>query len=412
MSKDTPVVRLKGFSGKWKTNKLQNLAKFSKGSGYTKQDLVKYGTPIILYGRLYTTYEAIISKVDTFAELRNNSVVSEGDEVIVPSSGESSEDIARASFVEMPGIILGGDLNIIKPRSSISSSFLSLTISNGNQKKALAKKAQGKSIVHLHNSDLKEVTLIYPLLEEQQKIGTFFKQLDDTIALQQQLVEQQQQYKKAMLQKMFPQKGDRVPKVRFDGFSREWEERVFGNIMKVTSVKRIHQSDWTTNGVRFLRARDLVSAYKNRKTDDKLYISQEKYEEYSSISGKVNIGDLLATGVGTIGIPFLIKNDTPLYFKDGNIIWFKNNSLNNYFFYYSFINNNIQKFIRDVAGIGTVGTYTIENAKKTPIIFPTFEEQQKIGTFFKQLDDTIALHQKKLEDYQQLKKALLQRMFV
>ncbi|HCD3463757.1 TPA: restriction endonuclease subunit S, partial [Staphylococcus aureus] len=89
-----------------------------------------------------------------------------------------------------------------------------------------------------------------------------------------------------------------------------------------------------------------------------LFISYDKYNEYSSISDKVENGDLLVTGVGTIGVPFLIKDNTPLYFKDGNIIWLKNRgSLDEYFLFYSFINANIQSYIKKVAGVGTVGTY-------------------------------------------------------
>lgn len=165
--------------------------------------------------------------------------------------------------------------------------------------------------------------------------------------------------------------------------------------MNITSVKRIHQSDWTNAGVRFLRARDIVSEFRGEDVDDPLYISKEKYDEYSYVSGKVRIGDLLVTGVGSIGIPFLIKNDEPLYFKDGNIIWFQNNDkLNGRFFYYIFIGRTIQNFIREVAGIGTVGTYTIENGRKTPIRFPRHEEQVKVGAFFEQIDDLITLHQR------------------
>lgn len=88
-----------------------------------------------------------------------------------------------------------------------------------------------------------------------------------------------------------------TPAIRFKGFSDTWEQRKLGEVMNVTSVKRIHQSDWTDYGIRFLRARDIVSAYKNEEPDDYLYISKEKYDEYSSISGKVSIGDMLVTGV-------------------------------------------------------------------------------------------------------------------
>ncbi|MCT3465936.1 restriction endonuclease subunit S [Lactobacillus delbrueckii subsp. bulgaricus] len=204
----------------------------------------------------------------------------------------------------------------------------------------------------------------------------------------------------------------KAPKLRFKGFTDDWEERKLGELMDITSVKRIHQSDWTDNGIRFLRARDIVSAAKGEEPSDYLYISEEKYEEYSKVSGKVQIGDLLVTGVGTIGVPMLVVHKDPLYFKDGNIIWFKNKSnIDGNFFYYSFIGMKIQKYIRDVAGIGTVGTYTIDNGKKTPISLPNNEEQQKIGSFFKQLDNTIALHQRKLDLLKEQKKGYLQKMF-
>ena len=168
----------------------------------------------------------------------------------------------------------------------------------------------------------------------------------------------------------------------------DWEQRK-------TSVKRIHQSDWTDSGIRFLRARDIVAAAKGEEPSDLLYISKEKYEEYSSLSGKVAIDDLLVTGVGTIGIPYLISNSEPLYFKDGNIIWFQNcGKINGKFFYYSFTGEQIQSFVKDSAGIGTVGTYTIESGKKTPILLPCIEEQRKLGSFFTNLDNLITLHQR------------------
>ena len=192
----------------------------------------------------------------------------------------------------------------------------------------------------------------------------------------------------------------------------DWEQRKLGDLMTITSVKRIHQSDWTSSGVRFLRARDIVSAAKYEEPTDYLYISKEKYNEYSLISGKVTIGDLLVTGVGSIGVPLLITNGEPVYFKDGNVIWFKNNNvIDGNFFYYSFIHHKIQKFIKDVAGIGTVGTYTIDSGKKTPISLPIKKEQEKIGNLFKQLDDTIALHQRKLTLLKQLKQTYLQALF-
>ena len=202
------------------------------------------------------------------------------------------------------------------------------------------------------------------------------------------------------------------PKRRFTRFTDDWEERKLGEIMNVTSVKRIHQSDWTDSGIRFLRARDIVSVVRNEEPDEYLYISKEKYNEYSSISGKVAIGDLLVTGVGTIGVPYLIKDSEPLYFKDGNIIWFQNGTkIDGEFFLFSFLGKAIQDFIIESAGIGTVGTYTIESGKKTPICLPKMREQKHVGTFFRNLDHLIILHQRKLDKLNFMKKSYLSEMF-
>ena len=160
-----------------------DVAEFSKGSGYSKGDLVEYGTPIILYGRLYTNYETRISDIDTFVEAKVGSVYSKGGEVIVPASGETAEDIARAATVDKSGILLGGDLNIVMPNKDINSSFLAISISSGNPQRELAKKAQGKSVVHIHNEEIKNLVLPFPIKDEQNKIASYFCQLDNLITL-------------------------------------------------------------------------------------------------------------------------------------------------------------------------------------------------------------------------------------
>ena len=252
-----------------------------------------------------------------------------------------------------------------------------------------------------------------PDIDEQRKIGKLLTCLDNLITLHQRKFEKLTNVKKSMLEKMFPQNGSSYPEIRFKGFTDPWEQRKLGDMMNVTSVKRIHQSDWTDSGVRFLRARDIVAAAKNEEPDDYLYISKEKYEEYSALSGKVGVSDLLVTGVGTIGVPYLVRNLEPLYFKDGNIIWFQNSDkIDGKFLFYSFSAEQIQGFINESAGIGTVGTYTIESGKKTPISLPNQIEQAKVGEFFQQLDNLITLHQRELEMLQNIKKSMLEKMFV
>src|SRR5699024_7014692 len=175
-----------------------------------------------------------------------------------------------------------------------------------------------------------------------------------------------------------------------------WEKRKLGDIMDVTSVKRIHQSDWKTTGVPFYRARDLVSLAKNFPIAEPIFIDKDTYENYSKKSGKVKRNELLVTGVGTLGIAYLVPNDEPLYFKDGNVIWFRNNTLNGNFLYYSFMTTQVQKFIKLSAGTGTVGTYTIESGKKTIISVPIKNEQQKIGDLFQKLDQLITVNQDRI----------------
>lgn len=180
-----PKVRFDKFNDDWEQRKLNDIAEFSKGSGYSKGDLTESGTPIILYGRLYTKYETSISDVDTFVEAKEGSVYSKGGEVIVPASGETAEDIARAATLEKSGILLGGDLNVVMPNEDINSAFLAISISNGNLQRELAKKAQGKSVVHIHNEEIRNLVVPFPSKVEQNKIVTYFSNLDHLITLHQ-----------------------------------------------------------------------------------------------------------------------------------------------------------------------------------------------------------------------------------
>ncbi|MFF5908622.1 restriction endonuclease subunit S [Staphylococcus cohnii] len=270
---------------------------------------------------------------------------------------------------------------------------------------------QPGSQVNLNSSLVKSQKLYIPRIDEQNKISDFFSKLDRQIELEEQKLEKLEEQKKGYMQKIFSQElrfknenGNNYP---------DWEVKKIGEIMDVASVKRIHQSDWTNEGVKFIRARDIVSRYKGKIVEDPLFISKERYEEYSKLSGKVKIGDLLVTGVGTIGVPLLINNEKPIYFKDGNIIWLKNeDNIDKNFLFYSFISRKTQNFIKRVAGIGTVGTYTISNAKKTPILLPVSIEQVKIGNFFNELDKSIKKQNKKVDLLKERKKGFLQKMFI
>ena len=277
-----------------------------------------------------------------------------------------------------------GDFWVLQPQNA-DSSFLYRLIQS-RQFDEVANQSTGTKMPRADWKLVSKTVFSIPSnISEQAAIGTYFTALDNLITLHQR-----------ECISFTGRAGRLILTANKKRTTSSWEQRKLGELMNVTSVKRIHQSDWTDSGVRFLRARDIVSAAKNEEPDDYLYISKEKYEEYSALSGKVSVSDLLVTGVGTIGVPYLVRNLEPLYFKDGNIIWFQNSDkIDGKFLFYSFLAEQIQGFINESAGIGTVGTYTIESGKKTPISLPNQIEQAKVGAYFQQLDNLITLHQRK-----------------
>ena len=200
---DIPEIRFTGFTEAWEQRKLGDIAAFSKGQGFSKSNLTDSGFPVILYGRLYTNYETQICKVDTFVKNSSCGVLSKGGEVIVPASGETAEDIAVASHVSLPGILLGGDLNVVTPKDNLDSNFLALFITFGNAHVELSKRAQGKSVVHVRNGDLSQLNIKYPTQSEQILISNLFIKNDNLITLHQRKLDALKKIKSALLEKMF-----------------------------------------------------------------------------------------------------------------------------------------------------------------------------------------------------------------
>ena len=185
---NVPNLRF-SYKGDWSKRKLNEICLFFKGNGLSKSDLSNEGFPCILYGELYTTYKNevisdIISKTNT---ILSNPFLSRNNDLIIPGSGENPIDIAVARAIYQNDIILGGDLNILRPKSNVSAAFLSYQI-NGVRRYDIAKKAQGKSIVHLHNSDLKEVLVSIPSYDEQLHIVKLLTKIDEMIETQSKII--------------------------------------------------------------------------------------------------------------------------------------------------------------------------------------------------------------------------------
>jgi len=393
-----PRIRFRGFTEDWEQRKLGDIATFSKGNGYSKSDLAPSGDPIILYGRLYTNYETTIRNVDTFVELKDKSVISQGDEVIVPASGETVEDISRASVVKDQGVIIGGDLNVIKVNHLLDPTFLALTISNGEQQKELSKRAQGKSVVHLHNSDLQEVNLTFPLLNEQKEISTLFEKMDSIITLHQCKLKKLNLAKKSLLQKLFPRNGSQIPGVRFKGFTDAWEQRKFLDLLDTQNGIRRGPFGSSLKKDSFVKKSDYVvyeqqnAIYDNYVT--RYFISKEKYNEL--IRFNIQPGDFIMSGAGTIGRISMVPDGIKKGVFNQALIRFKvdKNSVNPLYFLKFMQSDMMQKQLTQAnPGSAMTNLVPMDELKKWDVTIPSLEEQNKISNFINQIDESITLHQ-------------------
>ena len=202
-SHNSPSLRFPEFTGEWKEERLSEIADIYKGAGISKDQLSDNGEPCILYGELYTKYKTeTITEVISRTDIDNTKLVrSKANDVIIPCSGETAEDIATARCVIKDGILLGGDLNIIRLHN-YDGSFVSYQL-NGKRKYDIAKVAQGVSVVHLYGEHLKGVKTVNPYLAEQKKISRFLSLLDERIAVQNRLIEDLKKLMCAVSNKLF-----------------------------------------------------------------------------------------------------------------------------------------------------------------------------------------------------------------
>ena len=184
-----------------------------------------------------------------------------------------------------------------------------------------------------------------------------------------------------------------------------------GDVTELKSASRVHKGEWTDSGVPFFRSSDVMAAI-NGTTNEKAYISEELYEKLSNASGKLEEGDVLVTGGGSVGNPYIVPNNEPLYTKDADLLWIKNQGrFYPYFLYEYFFSPTFRIYLSSISHVGTIAHYTITQLSETPISLPDIEEQIKVGEYFESLDRLITLHQRKCEETKKLKKYMLQKMF-
>lgn len=384
MSHNTPNIRFRDFHGEWEEKTLRDNASFSKGRGYSKADIKEQGVPLLLYGSLYTDYKISITEVSTFADEKDGSVKSTGKEVVVPASGETAEDIARASAIREKGIILGGDLNIITPNDTIDPTFLALEMTYGDSHNKLVKTAQGASVVHLHNSNIDKLSILIPSLPEQRTIGEFFSGLDRLIGAEGERLVKLRQVKAACLQNMFPQPGHNTPQLRFNGFQGEWERVKLGEILQTLSFKQ------------YLKEPEHNGQYEVIQQGNNPIVG------YANGNPCLDFDDTVVFGDHTLSIykpraPFFVATDGVRILKG------KNNT--NGCFLYAMLSKYKPQ------GEGYKRYYSIL-ADTYGFITYDIAEQRKIGDYFSALDRRIELQSERVSKLRQVKSACLDGMFV
>lgn len=403
---NTPKLRFPEFKDEWKLQKLGNLAQFSKGKSLSKKDLNINGNPCILYGELYTKYGAILNKVYSKTSTQNDSLVfSKRNQILIPSSGETDIDIATATAIDTDvKIAIGGDLNIITPINS-DGRFISLYI-NGKGKYNLAKYAQGKSVVHLYNSDIKKLNFYLPTnMAEQKKVGDFFSKLDCQIELEEKKLELLEQQKKGYIQKIFSQElrfkdenGNNYP---------NWEMKKLGNIANIVgggtpSTKKSEYWDGDINWFSPVEIGDkeFVSTSQRRITEKGLEKSSAKV---------LPIGTVLFTSRAGIGKTAILSKEATTNQGFQSIVP-KENDLDSYFLYSmtSILKRNAEK----VGAGSTFSEVSRKQMEQIKLLIPILKEQKHIGRLFQIINRKINKQIHKIELLKQRKKGLLQKMFV
>ena len=397
MSKKSPQLRFEGFTDDWEERKLGEITTSYSGgtpsagnSSYYKGDI-----PFIRSGEINSSKTELFLTEEGF----NNSsakLVEVGD-ILYALYGATSGEVGIS---QINGAINQAIL-AIKPIEGYESQFIMQWLKLQKQK-IIGKYLQGGQ-GNLSGTIVKDLFLRIPDSKEQKKIGQFFKQLDDTIALHQRKLDLLKEQKKGYLQKMFPKNGAKVPELRFAGFADDWEVRKLNEVSDI--YDGTHQTPkYQDNGVMFLSVENIKTLTSNK------FISREAFEDEFKI--RPQRGDVLMTRIGDIGTANVVETDEDLAYYV-SLALFKSEELNPYFLqasiYAPFVQDQIWKRTLHIAFPKKINKNEIG---QVPINVPTLAEQTKIGSFFKQLDKTIALHQRKLDLLKEQKKGFLQKMFV
>jgi len=406
MNKLVPNLRFPQFAEEleWEEKKLGEVATFTKGKGISKSDIVENGAnECIRYGELYTIYGETIKEIKSRTNLdTKNLVLSELNDVIIPASGETQIDISKAACVLKKGVILGGDLNIIKTKHN--GVFLSYYL-NSKKKQSIAVLAQGISVVHLYASQLAILSLNFPSFAEQTQIGNFLTAVDTRISLLKQKLELLKSYKKGIMAQIFSQElrfkdenGQEFP---------EWEEKTLGEVVTIQGGYAFKSEKFNQGQNRVFRIGDILSTI-NSKNFTGVYSSEKPDNKYL-----VKKNDfLMALSGATFGKVGKIVDDTVGYINQ-RVATFR---VNNYqcleFFFQVVKSSNFKNYINSIPSTSAQPNISNTDVANFSTFIPCLAEQTKIAEFLTAIDKKINLTEQQIVQSEEWKKGLLQAMLV
>ncbi|MEI3633346.1 restriction endonuclease subunit S [Lactococcus lactis subsp. lactis] len=412
MSKKSPQLRFEGFTDDWELRKLGDEVKINGRigfRGYTQADIVTKETGVLAYSPTNIVNNRLYRKQsDTYITKQK---YRESPEIMVKNSDilfvKTGSTLGKSALVQSINYHATVNPQIVIIRSNeLDEYFLSVILTSYNILKRINTIKIGGAIPTMTETELKKFPIQVPKSTEQKKIGSFFKQLDNTIALHQRKLDLLKEQKKGFLQKMFPKNGAKVPELRFAGFADDWEQRKLeelGNLNRGKSKHRPRNDSRLFGGeYPFIQTGDVAKA--------PLFLTEysQTYSEFGIQQSKLwDIGTLLITIAANIADTTILGIKAA--FPD-SVIGFESTSCD-----VVFIKNYIDiqsDLLKRKAETSSQANLNLAKLKEMNLNIPKLKEQQKIGSFFKQLDDTIALHQRKLDLLKEQKKGFLQKMFV
>ena len=393
----------------WEQRKLGEVGETYTGlSGKTKQDFGHGEAQFVTYMNVYTNTIANLHMVEQVEIDNHQNEVQYGD-VFFTTSSETPEEVGMTSvwlgnsrFIYLNSFCFG-----FRPVYEIDSYYLAYMLRSASIRKKLTVLAQGISRYNISKKRVMDISVFLPSLEEQHKVGNFFKQLDSLIALHQRKLDKLKRVKSAYLTEMFPAEGEREPKRRFPGFTVAWEQRRLGEVADVRDGT--HDSPkYINEGYPLLTSKNVGDGYINY--DDVKYVSENDYVQINKRS-KVDVNDILMGMIGTIGNLALIREEPDFAIK--NVALIKHTSNFDYQFLFQELQTSaISKELLSGMDGGTQKFVSLKKIRNLSVMLPSENEQKKIGSYLMHFDSLIALHQRKLDKLKKMKAAYLEEMFV